>query len=290
MTLQLNYLQTLTDIGVEKNTTIVFPLPMELISLLGKFVTNVNPKGPFRRRRNQNENLRRSRELNQSDTEITLGMRSILGVFFGLALICGVFFGFGYSLGRGNANKAAAAAQTAAHLPETTLPSAVKTVVDEPVSSGRGVGSSSGADDDGEAARAAKPAVAVQTKPAAAVAQPPIAAQPVPASVTLSKTTVPSEAASSKSAAATSSTAPTSAASTAPDASSAIMVQIAAVSHRADADVLVTALGKLGYSASVHTEPTDALLHVQVGPFATRDEAKAMRAKLLNDGYNAILK
>jgi regulator of protease activity HflC (stomatin/prohibitin superfamily) len=35
VTLQLKYLQTLTDIGVEKNTTIVFPLPMELISLLG---------------------------------------------------------------------------------------------------------------------------------------------------------------------------------------------------------------------------------------------------------------
>ncbi|MCL5262780.1 MAG: slipin family protein [Acidobacteria bacterium] len=37
ITLQLRYLQTLTDIGTEKNTTIVFPLPMELVSLLGKF-------------------------------------------------------------------------------------------------------------------------------------------------------------------------------------------------------------------------------------------------------------
>jgi regulator of protease activity HflC (stomatin/prohibitin superfamily) len=36
VTLQLKYLQTLIDIGVEKNTTIVFPLPMELVSLLGK--------------------------------------------------------------------------------------------------------------------------------------------------------------------------------------------------------------------------------------------------------------
>jgi regulator of protease activity HflC (stomatin/prohibitin superfamily) len=34
ITLQLRYLQTLTEIGVEKNTTIVFPLPMELLSLL----------------------------------------------------------------------------------------------------------------------------------------------------------------------------------------------------------------------------------------------------------------
>jgi hypothetical protein len=36
MTLQLRYLQTLTEIGVEKNTTIVFPLPMELMTLLNR--------------------------------------------------------------------------------------------------------------------------------------------------------------------------------------------------------------------------------------------------------------
>ncbi|HEX4030177.1 MAG TPA: slipin family protein [Terracidiphilus sp.] len=36
MALQLRYLQTLADIGVEKNTTVVFPLPVELLSLLGR--------------------------------------------------------------------------------------------------------------------------------------------------------------------------------------------------------------------------------------------------------------
>jgi regulator of protease activity HflC (stomatin/prohibitin superfamily) len=36
MTMQLRYLQTLTEIGVEKNTTIVFPLPMELMNLLNR--------------------------------------------------------------------------------------------------------------------------------------------------------------------------------------------------------------------------------------------------------------
>ena len=39
MTLQLRYLQTLTEIGVEKNTTIVFPLPMELMNLFNKTFT-----------------------------------------------------------------------------------------------------------------------------------------------------------------------------------------------------------------------------------------------------------
>lgn len=68
------------------------------------------------------------------------------------------------------------------------------------------------------------------------------------------------------------------------------MVQIAAVSHREDADVLVSALKKLGYNASVRSANTDNLLRVQIGPFATRDEAKNIRAKLLNDGYNAIVK
>jgi regulator of protease activity HflC (stomatin/prohibitin superfamily) len=42
MTLQLRYLQTLADIGVEKNTTIVFPLPMEMLSILNK-MGNVLP-------------------------------------------------------------------------------------------------------------------------------------------------------------------------------------------------------------------------------------------------------
>ena len=43
MTLQLRYLQTLTDIGVEKNTTIVFPLPMELMTLLNKTIDSIKP-------------------------------------------------------------------------------------------------------------------------------------------------------------------------------------------------------------------------------------------------------
>ena len=33
--LTLRYLQTLVEIGVEKNTTIVFPLPLELLGHLG---------------------------------------------------------------------------------------------------------------------------------------------------------------------------------------------------------------------------------------------------------------
>jgi regulator of protease activity HflC (stomatin/prohibitin superfamily) len=46
VTLQLRYLQTLTDIGAEKNTTIIFPLPMEFISLLSKFQSAFGKDNP----------------------------------------------------------------------------------------------------------------------------------------------------------------------------------------------------------------------------------------------------
>jgi regulator of protease activity HflC (stomatin/prohibitin superfamily) len=42
MALQLRYLQTLTEIGTEKNTTIVFPLPIDLISTFQKLLEKKN--------------------------------------------------------------------------------------------------------------------------------------------------------------------------------------------------------------------------------------------------------
>jgi regulator of protease activity HflC (stomatin/prohibitin superfamily) len=41
----LRYLQTLTEIAAEKNSTIVFPLPIEMLHLLRQ-ITNLEPKGP----------------------------------------------------------------------------------------------------------------------------------------------------------------------------------------------------------------------------------------------------
>jgi regulator of protease activity HflC (stomatin/prohibitin superfamily) len=49
MTLQLRYLQTLTEIGVEKNTTIVFPLPMELMNLLNRTVQTADLSNQIRK-------------------------------------------------------------------------------------------------------------------------------------------------------------------------------------------------------------------------------------------------
>ena len=39
--LQLRYLQTLIDIGTEKNTTIVFPLPLDILSSLGRALDRI---------------------------------------------------------------------------------------------------------------------------------------------------------------------------------------------------------------------------------------------------------
>jgi DedD protein len=71
--------------------------------------------------------------------------------------------------------------------------------------------------------------------------------------------------------------------------SAGMMVQIAAVSHVADANVLMNALRKRGYAVTARHEPADSMIHVQIGPFPTVKEANAMCEKLLGDGYNAVV-
>jgi cell division septation protein DedD len=69
------------------------------------------------------------------------------------------------------------------------------------------------------------------------------------------------------------------------------MVQVAAVSRQEDADILVNALRKKQYAVSIVSNlPGDSLFHVQIGPFSDSQEAEAMRTRLANDGYNAIVK
>ena len=68
----------------------------------------------------------------------------------------------------------------------------------------------------------------------------------------------------------------------------ALMVQIATLSHQQDADVLVGALRKRGFEPTVNSGD-DGQLHVRIGPFNSLSEANAMREKLTNDGYNAVV-
>jgi regulator of protease activity HflC (stomatin/prohibitin superfamily) len=44
--LQLRYLQTLVEIGTEKNTTIVFPLPLDILSSLGRALDRIGEAKP----------------------------------------------------------------------------------------------------------------------------------------------------------------------------------------------------------------------------------------------------
>ena len=67
-------------------------------------------------------------------------------------------------------------------------------------------------------------------------------------------------------------------------------VQVAAVSKQEDAQALVESLKGRQYQAFIADATPDKLFHVQVGPFTDVKEAETMRARLVNDGYNPILK
>jgi cell division septation protein DedD len=200
-----------------------------------------------------------------TDTEIALGTRSLLAIFFGLVLICAIFFGLGYSVGRGSGTRAAAQPpETAASTPDSRLPKPSPeqlTPVETPPAT----------TDQGDAP-VARPSAAPRPQ-----AGTPAASSPSASSQTPDKTpATPPEAKPAV-------LQPAAAAAT-------FMVQVAAVRVPQDAEILVDALKKRGYTAVVRNEPQDQLLHIQLGPFASRAEALAMRTKLLGDGYNAVVK
>jgi DedD protein len=114
--------------------------------------------------------------------------------------------------------------------------------------------------------------------PVATTPAPATEPQPAPATVTVPTTNTPPPPAPTEKPAATSAV-PT-----------IYIVQIAAVSHREDAETLIANLKLRGYDVAIREESQDKLLHVQIGPFTTRKDADAMRQHLLADGYNAIVK
>ena len=68
-------------------------------------------------------------------------------------------------------------------------------------------------------------------------------------------------------------------------------MQVAAVSRQEDAESLVEALKKKQYPAFTANNPSaDKFYRVQVGPYADLKDAEAMRARLIGDGYNPIVK
>lgn len=262
------------------------------------------------------ESVERPMNLGRSvdaDAEITLGTRSLLGIFFGLVLICGIFFGLGYSLGRGSSSHA----QTAQAAAETTgassdnhaaKPSAQESLTPAPtpgtsqqqdISTGTNPASASPSQPTQAAANnpTAPPASAdpgeesaPTTSRSAASEKPPVSAADngpygglAPA---MAKETSMPRAAPAAAPPTAKPTAATAAAGTGND----FVVQIAAVRVPQDADVLISALQRHGYNPIVRSEPQDKLYHIQLGPFPSRAAANAMRSKLASDGYNGLVK
>lgn len=221
-------------------------------------------------------------DTDSSDREISLSPSTLLGIFFLLAIICAVFFGFGYSMGHRSAMAAAQSAENGDIAPlkttHDTKPapgfanSANLTPADAAAAQSADESSSNEAAPADTAApapqprleRASAPQPAPQLKPAVAIRTPAHAATAPPAAAIPATRSTPG--------------------------GSAALVQVAAVSHQEDADILAGALKRKGYTVAIRHEPTDKLLHIQLGPFANRKEAEAMKQRLSSDGYNAIVK
>ncbi len=205
------------------------------------------------------------------DTEITLGTAKLLGLFFGLVIICAVFFALGYTLGRKSDTGLAA---TSAAVPAQSASSGVKPA--------------------GSASASPQP-----TPPMTfykAVEQKDANAQLTPASPDAAASPSPAAAGQAPSPAPGASLSETPAQTNPPDPMAALpgpgyFVQVAAGSKQEDAEALVDALKKKQYPAFVASNSgTDKLFRVQLGPFTDVKDAEAMRARLINDGYNPILK
>ena len=202
----------------------------------------------------------------ENDTELTLGAGAFLAIGGGLLLLCAVCFGLGYAVGHRNSPDQSAA--TVLPVPESKIPVM-------PVGSG------------------SKPGAAAQM-PAQSQAQP-----VGDTSVDASGQGIQSEPTSSSAGSSQGDAKPTGDSGVRPalgalpqparSQAQGWMVQIAAVTHSEDAQVLVDALRRRGYSVQARRDVGDNLIHVQTGPFVSRNDANAMRQKLLNDGYNAIV-
>lgn len=221
----------------------------------------------------------------EDDREITLGTRSLLGIFFGLVLICGIFFGLGYSVGRVSARGIGPAT------PDATAPAAPSLSKPSPQEAVAQPAAATQPATDGTTAivpaEDAPGATATGTTPPTAV--PAATPATAPATATPAATVFPANPGTTPTASPTVVPAVQKTV-VAPPTSGALMVQVAAVSIPQDADILVAALRQHGYSAVVRHEPEDQLLHIQMGPFATRAQAQEMRGRLLADGYNAVIR
>src|SRR6266481_1432534 len=205
-------------------------------------------------------------EPSRDTTEVTLGTGKLLGIFLGLVVICAVFFTMGYMLGRGSA-PSVGKTEVVASVPSSSAPSAKPSAVNKNSEPGT------------------QPCVAGSPKcpPANGTATESATNSPE----TQAPVSTPTASASSSN---TSSPVKPEQPVTGPRPGGTIIIQVAAVSKQEDAEILVAALRRKQYPAFVTNTSSDPLFHIQVGPFSDPKEADAMRGRLVNDGYNAIVK
>ena len=206
-----------------------------------------------------------------ADREISLGAPAILGLFFALALLCAGFFGFGYTMGRKSAQ---AIVQPIGASSDTSMPSSLS--ADKPAAGSPA--SQPAAQPGGEGPTPPAP-VPSATVPVASPDAPNASATPAMGAPIIGDRPAPPPAQP-----------PTGNQQPAIAPTGTFMVQVAAVSSQDVANILLASLQKKGYSVAERHEPQDNLLHVQIGPFATRQDAEAMQQRVLADGFNAIVK
>ena len=202
----------------------------------------------------------------QQDTEITLGTGRMLAIFFTFVLVCAFFFSIGFSLGRRTTITGSLGIAHAGNPATIVRPSAAKNDAPQPTPQSGDFSFYK----------------AVGEKNANAALAPQDSKTPAAAATTTTSTAATSTAEPSKTA--------TDAATAAPS-SAGYYVQVAAVSRQEDAEALVEALKKKQYPAFTANNSTgDKFYHVQVGPYTEPKDAEAMRARLIGDGYNPIVK
>jgi DedD protein len=220
------------------------------------------------------------------DKELTLGPAALIGLVVALCAVCAVFFVWGYSVGHRKAPEAEASSSV------PSGPSAAQLLSQSKPAPNQGglephadTQASAPLESDSAPEKTAAPVTATYSPAdgAQAASTQPASAQPASGNAAVVQAALPAQKQSSQPGAATGQV------QSALGQGTAWMVQIAAVSHTEDADVLVSALRRRGYVVASRRDPADNLLHVQVGPFATHGDASAMRQRLLNDGYNAII-
>jgi DedD protein len=214
-------------------------------------------------------------EPGEQEREISLSTTTILGIFFALALLCAVFFGFGYSMGRRSAQPVASPAEVTTRSENTgSKPAPGSPAGPRTSSAGR------------QSADATQSAIVPLDAPnAAARDSPPMPSLVKAVAAPSPRSDMPAEVTSRP----TSKPAGIVPVAAALPSLGSSLVQVAAMSHQEDADVVAVDLKRRGYTVAIRREPQDKLFHVQIGPFGNKKEADAMRQRLQTDGYNSAI-